>query len=164
MSTPEDRLSISTLSSVLDVLRGRWLAIVAGAAALIAVLAVAAYFYDHARRDLIAKGVTIAGVPVGGLSEADARAKIERELSRELNKPVRIHSGSHHWTLSARRAGVTVDAANMVSQAVDASRAGLDLHAHGARPDGWQRAPRDPARGRLLARPIKELTATIRAT
>ncbi|HEX3910194.1 MAG TPA: L,D-transpeptidase family protein [Solirubrobacteraceae bacterium] len=90
----------------------------------IVLLAAAMFIYDHARRDRIARGVSIAGVPVGGLSEADARAKIERDLISELNRPVKIHSGSHRWTLSARRAGVTVDAANMVSQAVEASRQG----------------------------------------
>lgn len=91
---------------------------------LVVLLAAAMLIYDHARRDVIAKGVTIAGVSVGGLSEADARAKIQRELISELNKPVRIHSGSHRWTLSARQAGITVDAENMVSQAVEASRQG----------------------------------------
>ena len=47
---------------------------------MIVLLAAAMFIYDHARRDQIAKGVTIAGVNVGGLSEAAARAKIEREL------------------------------------------------------------------------------------
>ncbi len=104
--------------------RNRLALIAAIAAGLIVLLAAAMFIYDHARRDQIAKGVTIAGVPVGGLSEAEARGKIERDLIAELNKPVRIHFGSHSWTLTARRAGVTVDAANMVSQAVEASRGG----------------------------------------
>lgn len=104
--------------------RGRWPLVAGILVGVIVLLAAAMFVYDHARRDQIAKGVTIAGVPVGGLSESQARAKIEHELISELNKPVRIHSGSHRWTLSARQAGVTVDAANMVSQAVDASRQG----------------------------------------
>jgi lipoprotein-anchoring transpeptidase ErfK/SrfK len=91
---------------------------------VIVLLGVAMLVYDHARRDRIAGGVSIAGVPVGGLSESAARAKLERELIAKLSKPVTVHSGSREWTLTARRAGVTVDAANMVSQAVEASREG----------------------------------------
>ncbi|HTZ87605.1 MAG TPA: L,D-transpeptidase/peptidoglycan binding protein [Solirubrobacteraceae bacterium] len=102
----------------------RWPLVAGIAVGVIVLLAAAMFIYDHARRDVIAKGVSIAGVPVGGLSEKDARAKIERDLISELNRPVRIRSGSHHWTLSARRAGVTVDADNMVAQAVSASREG----------------------------------------
>ena len=93
-------------------------------AGVVVLLGAAMFVYDHARRDRIAGGVSIAGVSVGGLSESAARAKIERDLIAGLNKPVTIHSGSHEWKLTARQAGVTVDAANMVSQAVEASREG----------------------------------------
>ena len=44
------------------------------AAALLVVLAVAAYGYDTSRDDLIAEGVTVAGVEVGGM-RADAAAE-----------------------------------------------------------------------------------------
>jgi lipoprotein-anchoring transpeptidase ErfK/SrfK len=105
--------------------RRRRLPIAAGVAvAVLVLLAAAMLVYDHSRRDRIAKGVTIDGVNVGGLSASAARGKIERELIAPLNRPVTVRSGSHTWTLSARRAGLTVDAANMVSQAVDASRRG----------------------------------------
>jgi lipoprotein-anchoring transpeptidase ErfK/SrfK len=87
-------------------------------------LAVAMLIYDHSRRDSIAKGVTIDGVSVGGLSQSAARGKIQRELIAPLTRPVTIRSGSHVWKLSARRAGLTVDADNMVAQAVSASRGG----------------------------------------
>ena len=91
---------------------------------LFVLLGAAMFVYDHARRDRIAEGVSIAGVPVGGLSEKDARAKLERDLIAGLSKPITVHSGSREWTLTARQAGVTVDAANMVAQAVEASRQG----------------------------------------
>ena len=101
------------------------LPIVAGACAVVLVLLAAAMLlYDHSRRDQIAKGVTIAGVNVGGMSEAAARAKIQRELIAQLNEPVTVHAGKRHWRLSAREAGLAVDAGNMVSQAVSASRGG----------------------------------------
>jgi lipoprotein-anchoring transpeptidase ErfK/SrfK len=104
--------------------RSRWPLVAGLVAGAIVLLAAAMFIYDHARRDRIANGVTIAGVPVGGLGEAAARARIERDLIAELNKPVRVRSGSHHWTLTARGAGLTVDVNNMVSQAVSASREG----------------------------------------
>jgi lipoprotein-anchoring transpeptidase ErfK/SrfK len=101
------------------------LPIAAGVAvAVLVLLAAAMLVYDHSRRDRIAKGVTIDRVNVGGLSTSAARSKIERELIAPLNRPVTVRSGSHTWTLGARRAGLSVDAANMVSQAVDASRRG----------------------------------------
>ena len=59
--------------------RGRWPLLVGIFVGVIVLLAAAMFIYDHARRDQIAKGVTIAGVPVGGLSEADARVRIERD-------------------------------------------------------------------------------------
>ncbi|HXP38245.1 MAG TPA: L,D-transpeptidase/peptidoglycan binding protein [Solirubrobacteraceae bacterium] len=93
-------------------------------AGVVVLLGAAMFVYDHARRDRIANGVSIAGVPVGGLSESAARTKLEHDLIAGLSRPVTIHSGSHEWTLTARQAGVTVDAANMVSQAVEASREG----------------------------------------
>ncbi len=74
--------------------RSRWPLVVGVLGSAIVLLAVAMFIYDHARRDTIAKGVTIAGIPVGGLSKADARAKIQRDLISELNRPVRIHSGA----------------------------------------------------------------------
>ncbi len=104
--------------------RSRWPILAGILAGVIVLLGAAMLIYDHARRDTIANGVTIAGVDVGGLSEADARAKIERDLIVQLNRPVKIRAGSRSWTLGAGQAGLTVDAANMVSQAVSASRQG----------------------------------------
>ncbi len=73
---------------------------------------------------MIANGVRIAGVPVGGLHAAAARSKLERDLVSQLNEPVTVTSGSRHWTLGPREAAVRLDVAGMVQQAVDASREG----------------------------------------
>jgi lipoprotein-anchoring transpeptidase ErfK/SrfK len=104
--------------------RGRLPILAAIAAALILVLAAGTYLYDHSRRDLIANGVSIDGVSVGGLHAAAARSKIQRALIARLQAPVRVRSGARAWTLGAREARLTVDAENMVAQAVDASRDG----------------------------------------
>jgi lipoprotein-anchoring transpeptidase ErfK/SrfK len=102
--------------------------VVAGVVVLLLLaLVLGIYVYDRSRRDVIADGVQVAGVPVGGLSAASARAKLERDLVAKLEQPVGIHIGTRHWTLDPQHAGVRVDAANMVAQAVAASREGSIL-------------------------------------
>src|ERR1700736_2837587 len=107
--------------------RRRMLPFVALAAGLVVVLALAMYLYDHSRRDVIASGVTIDGVSVGGMHASAARTKLQRELLARLAQPVTVRSGSETWVLGPREAAVRVDVANMVDQAVNASREGSIL-------------------------------------
>jgi lipoprotein-anchoring transpeptidase ErfK/SrfK len=95
-----------------------------GIVVLLLVLALGTYLYDHSRRDLIAKGVSVGGVAVGGLREAAARRKLEHDLVSRLNGRVSVRSGSHSWSLRASQAHVRVDVSNMLEQAVSASRQG----------------------------------------
>ncbi len=104
--------------------RSRLPIVAAIAVAVLALLAAAMLIYDHSRRDQIANGVTIDGVNVGGLRAAAARTKIQHELIARLNEPVIVRTASRHWTLTAREANLTVDAQNMVEEAVSASRGG----------------------------------------
>jgi lipoprotein-anchoring transpeptidase ErfK/SrfK len=92
-------------------------------AALLA-LALAMYLFDHSQRGTIAKGVRIDGVPVGGLQEAAAVAKVQRELTTRLDRPVVVKGGGRSWTLGAREAGLALDARAMVGHALSASREG----------------------------------------
>ena len=118
-------MAVSSLERAGARARRRPLLVVGIAGAVLLVLLVAAVLiYDHSRRDVIANGVRIAGVPVGGLHAAAARSKLERDLVTELNKPVTVTFEGRHWTLAPREAAVHVDVANMVQQAVDASREG----------------------------------------
>lgn len=100
---------------------------VGGVLLLLAALAAGVYAYDHSRRDVIANGVRIDGVRVGGLHAAAARTKVESELVARLNYPVTLHSGTRTWTLSAREAHLAVDVASMVARAVSVSREGSIL-------------------------------------
>jgi lipoprotein-anchoring transpeptidase ErfK/SrfK len=99
----------------------------AGPLALVVVVLGGMYFYDHARREQIADGVKIGGVPVGGLSAKAARAKIQREAIARLQRPVTVRYGEHTWHLSARAAGLAIDAESLVAQALAASREGSIL-------------------------------------
>jgi len=95
-----------------------------GFALLLLALALAAFLYDRSRRDVIANGVRIDGVAVGGLHTAAARAKVERDLVAHLDEPVVIRVGTRSWTLSPRESNVHVNVSNMVDQALTASREG----------------------------------------
>ncbi len=118
-------MAVSSLERAGAEARRRPLVVVAIALAVLLLLLVAAtLIYDHSRRDVIANGVRIAGVPVGGLHAAAARSKLERDLASQLNEPVTVTSGSRHWTLGPREAAVRLNVAGMVQQAVDASREG----------------------------------------
>ncbi|MDX6454786.1 MAG: L,D-transpeptidase ErfK/SrfK [Gaiellaceae bacterium] len=104
--------------------RKRLALVIAVVLGVVVVLLAAILLYDHSRRDRIANGVTIDGVAVGGLSEASARTKVQRELIGPLNKPVTIRSGHRTWTLDPRHAGVVVDEQELVARAVGVSREG----------------------------------------
>jgi hypothetical protein len=83
-----------------------------------------AYFWDQSRSDLIAKGVTIAGIDVGGMREAEARATLEDILARRLREPVKVVYAGHSFTVRPTAAGLRVDVARMVDAALAASRQG----------------------------------------
>jgi hypothetical protein len=108
---------------------GRRLWIVCGVLLAVAGIAVSAagataYFWDRSRADVIAKGVTIGGVDVGGLHAAKARQVLAARFAARLRRPVELVRGSHAFTLRPARAGLKVDVARMVDDAVAASRSG----------------------------------------
>jgi lipoprotein-anchoring transpeptidase ErfK/SrfK len=104
--------------------RRRALPFAIAAAVIVLLLVGAMYLYDHSRRDTIAAGVKIAGVPVGGLSPSAAREKLDTQLVSNLSKPVVVHVGTRHWTLGPHAADVHVDVDAMVDEALAKSREG----------------------------------------
>jgi lipoprotein-anchoring transpeptidase ErfK/SrfK len=85
---------------------------------------VAAYAYDSSREDLIAEGVTVAGVDVGGMRADEARRAVARRLKEPLEQPIQVVRAKRRFTLSAEDAGVTADVAGMVDEALAESRDG----------------------------------------
>ena len=83
-----------------------------------------AYFWDRSNADLIASGVTIAGIDVGGLHAAQARALLDATLVRPLERPVRVEHDNQSFVIRPAKAGLHVDVAHMVDAAVRLSRAG----------------------------------------
>jgi lipoprotein-anchoring transpeptidase ErfK/SrfK len=86
--------------------------------------AVAAYAYDSSRDDVIAQGVTIAGVDVGGMKVGEARQIVARELREPLERPISVVHAGRRFSLSAQDAGVHADVAGMVDEALAHSRDG----------------------------------------
>jgi lipoprotein-anchoring transpeptidase ErfK/SrfK len=94
---------------------------------LVAVLVVGAgglYLYDFSREDEIAKGVSVNGVDLGGLSAAQARTKLRSSILSGMRSNVVVEAGRKSFRLSPRRARVSVNVDAMVNDAVSRSRDG----------------------------------------
>jgi hypothetical protein len=87
-----------------------------------------AYYFDSTRTDVIAVGVQIAGIDVGGLHAAEARQLVQARLAQRLREPVQVVYGARRFTIHPTQAGLHVDAAKMVDAAVQASRSGGLAH------------------------------------
>jgi lipoprotein-anchoring transpeptidase ErfK/SrfK len=105
-------------------MRHRWFILVAVLLLALVGGAVAAFAYDSSRDDLIAEGVRIAGVDVGGMRTAEATRVVQRELQEPLERPITVRRGKTKFTLSAEDAGVKADVGGMVDEALHASRDG----------------------------------------
>jgi lipoprotein-anchoring transpeptidase ErfK/SrfK len=90
--------------------------VLAGAAGVLA--------YDHSRSDTIAKGVRVAGIPIGGLKANAAEARLADRYLGRLEKSVVVRYGSHRFRLSAKRAHVAADVNATVAEALSRSRDG----------------------------------------
>jgi lipoprotein-anchoring transpeptidase ErfK/SrfK len=125
MSSPEHRFSTpSSFAGIRAIAGSRRVLWAAAIGAFVLALALAAYVYDHSRRDLIASGVRIDGIDVGGLREGAARVKLERTLASELRRPITVRSGARTWHLDTRALQLRVDVPAMVAKAVSVSREG----------------------------------------
>jgi lipoprotein-anchoring transpeptidase ErfK/SrfK len=98
--------------------------LVAAFLAVIVVLGGALYAYDHARADEISPGVRVGGVPLGGMTPDQARARLEREIMRPLERPIVIHHDNKTWKLGAGEARIRADLSAMVDEALTRSRSG----------------------------------------
>jgi hypothetical protein len=108
--------------------RSRSFFIVATLVVLLVAAAGGIYAYDSGREHQITKGITVGGVPVGGMKEAAARAKLRRAVLEPLNQPVvATYTGpTHpkHYKLTPAQAKVGVDIDGSISQAIQRSREG----------------------------------------
>jgi hypothetical protein len=104
--------------------RTRSFFIVATLVVLLVAAAGGIYAYDSGREHQITKGITVGGVPVGGMKEAAARAKLRRAVLEPLNQPVVAHYEGKNYKLTPAQAKVGVDIDGSISQAIQRSREG----------------------------------------
>jgi lipoprotein-anchoring transpeptidase ErfK/SrfK len=83
-----------------------------------------AYYWDRNNADLIAEGVSVAGIDVSGLHAGQARALLDARLARPLQQPLAVEHDGRTFVILPAQAGLQVDVAQMVDTAVRLSRAG----------------------------------------
>jgi lipoprotein-anchoring transpeptidase ErfK/SrfK len=104
--------------------RSRSFFIVAAVLVLLLAAAGGVYAYDSGRQQLIARGITVGGVDVGGLRAPAARQRLRAAVLEPLNRPVVATYHGRHFTLTPAQARVGVDIEASVAQAVQRSRSG----------------------------------------
>jgi len=87
-----------------------------------------AYFWESGRGDLIAPGVTVAGIDMGNLRASAAQATLESGIAAQLRAPIHLVSGAHVFRVQPARLGLRVDVPAMVSLALQESRRGGLAH------------------------------------
>jgi lipoprotein-anchoring transpeptidase ErfK/SrfK len=84
----------------------------------------AIYAYDSSRGDTIAKGITVGGLDIGGLSLTEARKRLEAQYLAALRKPVVVHHDTSTWKLGPREAHIEANINEVLSQALTRSDEG----------------------------------------
>lgn len=103
--------------------RGFWIALlVLGLVALIAVGALAAYELRYNER--VYEGVSVAGIPLGGLTQAEAARTIADQLTPFPGAAITVRYGARTWSLTPAELGVAVDAQATAVEAFAAGREG----------------------------------------
>jgi len=105
-------------------MRSKLFATVAGFVAVLLLAAGVVYVYDASRSHLIADGITVNGVSVGGMKASQARVVLRRALLEPLERPVVVRHGDRRFKLTPARARIGVDVDGAVDRAIDASRSG----------------------------------------
>lgn len=82
-----------------------------------------AYFWDRGRADVIAAGIRVAGLDVGGLRAPVARTRLQLRIVAPLRRPLRLFAGGWSTTVDRSRL-VRLDLASMVDEALAESRQG----------------------------------------
>ena len=101
------------------------IAVITGIVAVVVLVAAGAvYAFDSAHKDKIADGVTVDGIDVGGMTPAQASAKLKSELVDPLNEPVVVKTGDGRFKLTPKQARIAVNIDSTVDAALERSRDG----------------------------------------
>jgi lipoprotein-anchoring transpeptidase ErfK/SrfK len=94
------------------------------AVAFLLIGSVAVYAYDSSHSDQIASGIRAGGVNIGGLKTSAARAKLRRDLTASMNRPVVAVYHGKRFRLDPATTGLRVDVDGMIDEALQRSRDG----------------------------------------
>ena len=83
-----------------------------------------AYFYDDSKKNLIAEGVKVNGVPIGGMTRVEAEKKLSATLLAPLDRPVKVRYKDRTFTLSQKAAAIGIDIRGSVDKALKRSQEG----------------------------------------
>ncbi|MGK2955361.1 MAG: L,D-transpeptidase family protein [Solirubrobacterales bacterium] len=86
--------------------------------------AVGAYAYDNSTKDEIAKGVTINGIDVSGMSRAEATQAVTNQVLAPQRKPVEVTFAKKTYELPVKDLNIRADVDTSVDQAFEESREG----------------------------------------
>jgi lipoprotein-anchoring transpeptidase ErfK/SrfK len=102
----------------------KWL-LIAAIVVLVALggVAAAAYGYDRSQSDMIAKGVHVGGIPIGGLTAGEARTKLNAKF-KVLQRPIILTYHGGRLVLTAKQAQLRVDVDALIDQALKESHNG----------------------------------------
>jgi lipoprotein-anchoring transpeptidase ErfK/SrfK len=103
--------------------RKRWIAVV-GVGVVVLLAIGGAYAYDSSQKDKIADGITVAGVDVGGMNEAEAVAAVQRQLLTPLRHSLKVSFDGDSWTLAGKKLKLHADVEAAVAKAIDDSQSG----------------------------------------
>ena len=100
------------------------MAVVAALALVVALALAGLAVAAGSSSDRIAEGVTVGGVDVGGLSRADAIARLDQRIGTPSRRPVKVKVAGETHRLTADDAGVEIDVEGAADRALSASRDG----------------------------------------
>ena len=85
---------------------------------------VGVYAFDAVQDEEIAQGITAAGIDVGGLGEDEARDKLRRELTFDLERPLTVMHRKRKFRLDPKTAQIRTNVDAMVDEAMERSEEG----------------------------------------
>jgi lipoprotein-anchoring transpeptidase ErfK/SrfK len=103
-------------------MRSRSFVAVALAIAVLLAGAGAVLAYDSSQRDTIAKGITVGGIDIGGLTVSQAQARLRAAYRARLARPLVVDYGRRRFVLAPRAAHAHVDVDRSVQDALARSR------------------------------------------
>lgn len=80
--------------------------------------------YDASRTDVVAEGVTAAGVDLGGLTADEARALLTREVDQRLEQPLTVRYRDRRFVVEPSLVDVSTNVDALVQDAMAESREG----------------------------------------